>query len=336
MNQTPIEQLRAHLSRPRRIVITTHQRPDGDAIGSSLGLYHYLVKQGHRITVITPTDYPDFLKWLPGDSQVLVGPADPQKANWEIEAADLLFCLDFNDLARLGDFEKAAKESEARKILIDHHLDPVGFEELAFWDPTASSAAEMVYRLIDDMGDRDKIDLPTAEALYMGIMTDTGSFRFTNTSPAVHRIVAHLMEVGVDVNKAHELIFSNATVDRLRFLGHVLTHCLFVLPEYRMAYVKLEKEVFKQFNVKTGDTEGLVNYALGIKGIDLGVMLSAQDDIIKLSFRSRGEVSSSDLAQQFEGGGHFYASGGKSKESMAATEQRLIALVQQNMQPQTS
>ena len=320
-----INELKDLLSFPQRIAITMHQKPDGDAIGSALGLYHYLVKKGHSVTVVSPTDYADHLKWMPGTPKVLIGPNDPDRAKWAFDGADLIFCLDFNALYRLQDFEASVKDSAATKIMIDHHPDPAGFEDIGFLDTTASSTAEMVYRMIDALGDKELVDKDMAEPLYAGIMTDTGSFRFTNTSAEVHRIVSHLIDVGVEVHPVHEAIFSSFRPERLKFLGHCLLNCLTILTEYKTAYIKLEKEVFKEFNVKSGETEGLVNYALSIKDINLGVLMTAQDDIIKMSFRSRGEVSSSDLAKEFDGGGHFYAAGGKSKSSMEEAEQKLLA-----------
>ncbi len=323
-----IDDLKPLLSEPRRIAITTHHKPDGDAIGSSMALYHYLIKKGHRVDVVAPTDYAEFLKWLIDNDKVLIGPQDSDRANWIFEGADIIFCLDFNSLSRINEFEKSVRGSEGKKVMIDHHMDPEGFHDYAFWDDTASSTAEMVYRLIVANGDEALIDRPLAEAIYMGVLTDTGSFRFTNTSPAVHRMVAHLMEVGVDVNAAHENIFNNGSLDRLRFFGHCFSECLTVRPEFELGYFKITKEVFRKFNVRTGDTEGLVNYALSIKGVNLAVLISEQDDITKLSFRSRAGVSSQALAEQFGGGGHFYASGGRTKASIDDTEKQLIDLLE--------
>jgi phosphoesterase RecJ-like protein len=322
-----IDDLQPLLSEPRRIAITTHHKPDGDAMGSSMGLYHYLIKKGHRVDVVTPTDYGEFLKWLVDNDKVLIGSADADRANWIFEGADIIFCLDFNSLSRINEFEKSVRAAEGKKVMIDHHMEPEGFHDLAYWDDTASSTAEMIYRLIIAMGDGDLIDRPMAEALYMGVMTDTGSFRFTNTSPAVHRMVAHLIEAGVDVSAAHEAIYNNGSVERLQFLGHCFSECLSVYPEYETAYFKVTKDVFRKYNVRTGDTEGLVNFALGIKGINLGVLISEQDDMTKLSFRSRAGVSSQALAEQFGGGGHFYASGGRTKAKIDDTEQQLLSLL---------
>ncbi len=315
------------LAGPKRIAITTHQKPDGDAIGSSLALYHYLNDKGHKVKVVVPTDYTENLKWLPGTDEVMIGPNDPEGAKWVFEGADLIFCLDFNGLSRINEFGDTVGDSEAKKILVDHHLEPQKFEDLAFWDSEASSTAEIVYRIIVGLGDKENISLQVAESLYTGVLTDTGSFRFSTTSPEVHLICAHLLSIGVDKTRIYDNIYNNSSENRLRFLGYCFTNCLFVHPQYRTAYIKVGKEVFKEFYIKPGDTEGLVNFALGLKGIDLAVLMTAQDDIIKLSFRSRGDVSSNELAKHFDGGGHFYASGGRSTASMEDTEKKLLELV---------
>ncbi len=317
------------LSSPRRIAITTHQKPDGDAIGSSMALYHYLIAKGHKVQVVSPTHYADFLKWIPGNEQIIVGPEDHDRANWIFEGADLIFCLDFNALSRINEFEKTVKEASGKKIMIDHHMDPAGFHDLAYHDDTASSTAEMVYRLIGELGDHDVLDTAMAKAIYMGVLTDTGSFRFTNTSPAVHRMVAHLMEVGVDVNEVYEQIYNQSSVGRLKFIGHCLSQCLTVLPELKTAYFKVPREVFKEYNIRLGDTEGLVNYALSIKDINLAVLMTQQDDLTKLSFRSRNHVSAAALAENFNGGGHFYAAGGRLQASPDDTEAKLLELLNQ-------
>ncbi|MEL6694889.1 MAG: bifunctional oligoribonuclease/PAP phosphatase NrnA [Bacteroidota bacterium] len=326
MNNNNISELKEMLAKPQRIAITMHQKPDGDAIGSALGLYHFLKGEGHRVDVVAPTDFPENLKWIPGANQVLIGPNDTDRAKWIFDGADLIFCLDFNALHRINEFKPVVEDSMGKKIMIDHHLDPAGFEDLAFWDPEASSTAELVYRLISELGKKDQITKEMGDALYTGIMTDTGSFRFTNTSPAVHRIIAHLMEVGVDVTFIHDALFNNSSVDRLKFIGHSLGNCLHVFPDYHAAYIKLDREVFKRFNLRPGDTEGLVSYTLSIKNIYLGVLITTQDDIVKLSFRSRSGVSSVTFAQEFNGGGHFYAAGGRTKESLEQVEARLQSL----------
>ncbi|MEM6631168.1 MAG: bifunctional oligoribonuclease/PAP phosphatase NrnA [Bacteroidota bacterium] len=316
--------------KPRRIAITTHQKPDGDAMGSSLGLYHYLLKKGHKVQVVAPTDYPQNLKWIEGSESVIIGPDDPDAANWAFLGADVIFCSDFNALHRINEFGEIVRESEAYKVMIDHHLEPEGFEDVRIWDTEASSAAEMVFRMIEAFGDLDELTPEIATALYTGIMTDTGSFRHPNTSPGVHRIVAKLMENEVNVTAIHDDIFGNSSENRLRFLGHCFSECLTILPELRTAYILVAKEVFKKFNIKSGETEGLVNYALEIRGINLGILITENDELVKLSFRSRGGFAANEFAKNFDGGGHFNAAGGKSKLSLAETEEKLVDLLRTN------
>jgi phosphoesterase RecJ-like protein len=334
MDHAALTAISALIDTPQRIAITTHQKPDGDAIGSSLALYHYLKGLGHNVKLVVPTDFPDFFKWLEGTKEVFIGPNDPDAAAWAFEGADVIFCLDFNALHRVLDLEKPVKESLATKVMMDHHLDPEDFCDHSYSDPKASSTAEIVYRFILARGHKDRITLPIANALYTGLVTDTGSFRFSSTTKAVHEMAGHLLEVGINPTNIHDQIFAQSSVDRLRFFGHCFSHCLTVLPEYETAYFKLEKQIFKDFNVKTGDTEGLVNYALGIKGVKLGVLISVQKDLVKLSFRSRGEVSAKAYAEQFNGGGHFYASGGRSTDTLEATESKFIGLLKTNYESQ--
>ncbi|MCI4666960.1 MAG: bifunctional oligoribonuclease/PAP phosphatase NrnA [Bacteroidia bacterium] len=328
MNTFQVTELKELLSTPKRIAITMHAKADGDAIGSSLGWYHYLKGAGHRVEIVSPTDYPENLKWLVGTQDVMVGPTDADRASWIFEGADVIFCLDFNSLHRLNDFAKVVEDSMATKVMIDHHLDPEAFYQLAYWDDEASSTAELIYRLIEDLGEADKVNADIAQCLYTGILTDTGSFRFTNTSPRVHKIISHLMEAGADNFAIHEAIFSNYSEDRLKFLGHALLNCLHVKPELNAAYILLNKEVFKNYNLKSGDTEGLVNYALSIDGVKLGALISTQDDLVKFSLRSKHNVSASQLAQKFGGGGHFYAAGAKIVGKIEDAEQKFLELLE--------
>lgn len=325
-----VQEIKDLLSSPKRIAITTHQRPDGDAMGSSLGLYHYLTALGHKVKIVSPTPYAEYLAWMPGAKDIIVGPEDRDLADWTFEGADAIFCLDFNALHRINEFEKPVKDSMGKKIMIDHHMDPVEFYDYQYWDDKASSTAEMIFRLMEELDHLEYLSKDVAISLYTGIMTDTGSFRFTSTTPRVHRMVARMMETGINVNEIYDNIMSNSSVDRLKFIGHCLTERLKVVPELNTAYMMVPKEVFKTYNIKTGETEGLVNYALGIRNVKLGVLMTVQDNIVKLSFRSRGQVNSAQLAGNFGGGGHFYASGGKSTGTLEETEKKFLALLEEH------
>ncbi len=327
MNRYDIAEIKERLASPARIVTTTHQRPDGDAMGTSLGLAHFLRRMGHEVTVIAPTDYPPNLKWLPGTEDVIIGPEQPDETVEAIEKADIVFSLDYNDLKRIEPFDKAAANTSGVKIMIDHHMYPKDFYDLAYWDDTASSAAEMVYRLIMEMGKGDLIDLDIATCLYTGVMTDTGSFRFPNTTPAVHQMAAHLMKVGIKASDIQEQVFNNDSEKRLRLIGHCLTNRLEVLPFYHTAYITITKEDVEKFSVGTGDTEGLVNYPLSLQGIRFAVLMIEKDGMVKMSFRSRGNFAANEFAKNFNGGGHFHAAGGRSLESMEDTQKKFLELV---------
>lgn len=307
------------------MVITTHHKPDGDAMGSSLGLYNALIQMGHSVQVITPNDYGQFLHWMPGDETVIEFETNPEKALPFIEAADLIFCLDFNDLKRVNELGEFIQKAKASKVLIDHHLDPPGFEDFTYHDTSASSTCELVYRFLCDLNQEHLINAEVASCLYTGIMTDTGSFKFPATTPKVHRIVAELMERGANHTRIHQLVFDQMGENVLRFLGHCFSQKLKVLPEYKTAYFTVSAEELEQFKLKTGDTEGLVNYALNLEGIRFAALIIDRTKLVKMSFRSKGEVPANEFARTwFEGGGHFNAAGGQSSVSLAQTEQRFL------------
>jgi phosphoesterase RecJ-like protein len=302
------------LAQPRRIVITTHHKPDGDAMGSSLGLYNYLIQQGHHVKVITPTDYPDFLAWLPGNEEVIIYTDNIDAATLLVAKAELIFCLDFNALNRINELGELVRQSEAVKIMIDHHLDPEDFDDYRFWNIHACATAQLVYEFIaNKLGNRGMIDKDIATCLYTGIMTDSASFRLPNTTSDVHRIVADLIDAGAVNWRIHELVYNNASECKLRFLGHCLSEKLEVLYEFNTAIITVTKQELEKYDVVTGDTEGIVNYALSIAGIRLAAFIVERTDKVKLSLRSRGEFPANDICKKyFNGGGHRNAAGGTS------------------------
>lgn len=326
----PLESLRTLVEAPpRRVVITTHQNPDADALGSSLGWAGYLRKKGHSVTVITPTDYPRYLNWMPGnDGVVAFQERTRHRAAQLIAEADVIYCLDFNTLARIGDLEPMVRRATASKVMIDHHLQPEGFADLTFSDPSAAATAQMVYELITELGDGAIIDTSIGECLYAGFMTDTGSFRHPSTNSSVHRIAANLLELGVNTNRVHRLIFDNVSLDRMRFLGYVLSEKMVVLPEYRVAYIAVTEEELKRFNSQTGDTEGVVNYALSVENVVMAAILVDRGNEVKISFRSVGDFSVNDLARKyFNGGGHRNAAGGKTNGPLRETIDRFLTVL---------
>lgn len=315
-------------SRSLNIVITTHHKPDGDAMGSSLGLYHVLKKLGHQVQVITPTDYASFLHWLPGHSEVVVFEDFPETARQFTEEADLIFCLDFNDLSRINEMGDLVSRSKGLKCLIDHHRNPSGFQDFTFWTIETSSTCELIYDFIHAMERDDLIDKAVASCLYTGIMTDTGSFRFNSTSAHTHLKVARLIEKGADSADIHQKVFDHFTLDRSRMMGYVLYEKLQVFEEYQTALVTLNKDELARFNVQTGDTEGFVNFGLGIEGVRFSVLIIDRSKLVKLSFRSKGSFACNDFAAtHFNGGGHLNAAGGSSEDTLEQTTQRFLQLL---------
>ncbi|MEQ9441017.1 MAG: bifunctional oligoribonuclease/PAP phosphatase NrnA [Cyclobacteriaceae bacterium] len=318
------------LRSPQKVVIIPHQNPDADALGSALGLALYLKKQQHQVQVISPTDYPEFLHWMQDHSNVWVycDKQYQQKADQSIAEADVIICVDFCSLNRIDTMENAVRQATGTKVLIDHHYGKGDFADLEFWDTKAAATCELLYQLIIDLGGRDLIDKDMAECLYAGIMTDTGSFRHPNTTQHVHEVVADLIALGAEVSKVSKLVYDNNSVDRLRFIGYALSQKLVILEEYKTAYFAITAEDLKKFKSRTGDTEGLVNYALSIRGISMAAIIIDRNDVVKLSFRSVGDFAVNDLAaKHFEGGGHKNAAGGISRLSLEETLQKFLKLL---------
>ena len=309
-----------------------HQKPDPDAMGSSLALAGVLAQMGHEVTVISPTNWPDFLKWMPGSKQVIDFEAAREKGIIALEAAEWVFCLDFNALSRTKNMAAKLAELNCVKILIDHHEQP---ETQAFdygISLTAkSSTSEMVYDFIKASGNDGLINEDIADCLYAGIIGDTGSLRFPATTSAVHEMVADLKRKGLKHSIIHEHLYDNFMEDRLRFIGHVLLHRMEIFYEYNAALIAIPKSDLIKFNIRTGDTEGLVNYPLTIQGIRLAGLVIDRDEERKWSFRSKGDVDVNTFARKyFNGGGHFNASGGRSADSLQTTVQLFKKAIKEN------
>lgn len=320
------------LKSPKKIVITTHANPDADALGSSLGLHLYLKRKGHDVKVIVPNSYPDFLKWMPSNGSVLNYEQEQPMADNMLETTDLLFCLDFSGFSRIKHMEKKAKSISAKIALVDHHLNPEIQPDYNFWNDHAAATAELIYDLIMALDGEAAIDQEIAECLYAGIMTDTGSFKHSSTTSKIHRTVAHLIDLGADVNKVSRLIYDTNSLNRLRFMGHALVDRLKVDEAARVAYFVISENDFKQFQLKQGDTEGLVNYALSIKDIMVAAIIIQKENEIKLSFRSVGDFAVNKFAEEyFHGGGHKNASGGMSELSLEETEKKFKSLIDQDI-----
>lgn len=308
-----------------------HQKPDADAMGSSLALFHYLRQKGHEVTVISPTNFPDFLKWMPGADLVIDFESMQEKALKAMEVVDLLFCLDFNALYRTKHMAPYLEKLSSIKILIDHHLEPQPDFDYGVSDTTASSTAQLVYETIYKLGDEQYINVDIASCIYAGTVTDTGSFRFASTSSRVHRMVADLMDRGLKHEIIHQEIYDNFLENRLRFLGHSLLNRMEVFYEYNTAILAIPYSDLKRFDLQTGDTEGLVNFLLSIQGIKLAALIIDRNSEVKLSFRSKGGVDVNTFARKyFEGGGHFNAAGGRSSDSLDKTVERFIKAIEEN------
>ncbi len=316
-----ISELKTLLATPQKIVITTHHKPDGDAMGSSLGLYAFLIQKGHHVTVITPTDYPDFLHWLPNNSDVVIYTAEEEKSITLVNEADLIFCCDFNTLSRINELGEHIRNASGLKLMIDHHLEPEDFDDYRHWNINACAAAQLVYDFIkNELHEGELINKDVATCLYTGIMTDSGSFRFPSATSAVYRIAADLIDLGAEHWRIHQLVYDNASENRLRFLGYCLSNKLEILRDFNTAIITVTAEELKTYQIATGDTEGIVNYALSINGIKLAAFIIERTDRVKLSLRSTGDFPANEICKKyFVGGGHRNAAGGASDKNLTDT-----------------
>ncbi|HSU26994.1 MAG TPA: DHH family phosphoesterase [Chitinophagaceae bacterium] len=328
----PIEEIFPLLQQNRHSVITTHRKPDADAMGSSLALKHFLVQLGHQVTVISPTNWAGWVNWMPGVKEVLDYEMDRQKAREIFEHADWVWCLDFNIFHRAKPLDDILPKLKGTKILVDHHEQP---DEVSFdygiSNTAKSSTCEMIYDLIVASGHEDNITVEISECLYAGLIGDTGSFRFPSADAKVHQMVAHLKLKGLGHSMVHDKLFDNFLENRLRFIGHVLLNRMEVFYEYNTVLIAVPKQDLLKFHIRTGDTEGLVNFPQTIQGIRLVALVIDRDEERKWSFRSKGDFDCNLFARKyFEGGGHFNASGGRSSDSLEKTVQRFKEVMKEN------
>lgn len=317
------------LATPKKIAIIPHRSPDGDAMGSTLALYHFLLKLNHNPVVISPNEFPNFLAWLPGSETVLIYENDKENGAKILNEAELVFTLDFNALHRTGEMEQVLNKLSAPMIMIDHHQKPDIYATVTYSDTSIGSTCEMIYNLISYLDKKDLIDKTIATCIYTGITTDTGSFRFSSTTSRTHRIVADLIDLGINNSAIHNSLFDDNSANRLQLLGRALQN-IKVFPEYKTSYITLSQKELDEFHYQKGDTEGIVNYGLSIKGIHFSAIFIEHRDenIIKISLRSQGNFDVNQFARQhFNGGGHINAAGGKSYESMKATTNKFEELI---------
>ena len=318
-------EVESKIKNSKHAVILSHRSPDGDSVGSSLALYHFLKNYISHVQVITPDPAPKFLSCLNGFDAIANYQENETLVNQELQKADLICCLDFNTPSRMGELEKAFQlNQDAYVINIDHHQDPDDFADFQLSETSASSTCQLIFDFIVGLNGRDKISVALGEAMYTGIVTDTGSFRFSSTSKHTHNVVAELIEVGINPGKIHENIYKNFSIDRLKLLGFALDQRFNVYEKYKAAIIYLSEQDLNQFNFQKGDTEGLVNYPLSVANIMMSILITEKDGKVKMSFRSKGDFRVNELsAKYFSGGGHFNAAGGISDVGVLETVKKL-------------
>ncbi|AGC78403.1 phosphoesterase RecJ-like protein [Nonlabens dokdonensis] len=329
MNEEQILNLKKELSSPKKIVIVPHKNPDGDAVGSVTALYGYLIQSGHHVAMVSPNDFPLFLKWMEYSDLFINYEQDQLKADTLLQEADLIFNLDHNAFHRAGMMEKALEEATSTFVMIDHHQQPDDFATYMYSDTSMSSTCEMIYHFLDMMEDTDKITPEMATAMYTGILTDTGSFKYKSTTSTTLRVAAHLVDNGANSEDINRKIYDVNTPSRMKLLGVALSN-LVILEKYRTAYITLSQKELDDNNFRKGDTEGFVNYALSLDGIVFAQIFieKASESIIKTSLRSKGDFDVNKMAREnWDGGGHQNAAGGKSELSMEETVNKLISIL---------
>ena len=322
-----MDSLHQLIRQPSRVVIVTHKNPDGDALGSTLALAAVLNRLLHNVTVILPNDFPPVFNFLPGIDKVIIGEMKPDEAVAAFEKADIIFCLDFNSLDRIDRFGLDVMASRGLKILIDHHIDPEPFADHIISNPAASSTAELLYDFLIEMGLEKYIDVNVAEALYTGILMDTGSFRY-GTNPRVFEIAAALKRSGMDDYMLQIRLFNSMTEKQLKLLGHCLANRMELISEHQAGIIWLDKDDYKNWSIGRGDTEGIVKYILMVRNMKMAVFISEQQNVTKLSFRSKGNINVQEICHQyFNGGGHRNAAGGQLKASIEETLARVKEII---------
>ncbi len=329
LSNNEINELKLLLKKKKNIVITAHTNPDGDAVGASLAMYHYLTKLGHKVNIVIPNQFPDYYRWLPKSDKILIYENHAKLCQKIIKEADIIFYVDFNALSRLGALTDIIKKNTAKRILIDHHIDPeVENFDYCYSTTNISSTGELVYDFITELGDEELIDKQIAEGIYTCIVTDTGSFSFSCNRPDTYIITAKLISLGVDAEKIHKLIYDTYSENRLRLLGYAISNRMLVWEDFHVAIIYLTKDDLLKYNFKVGDTEGVVNFPLSMDKINMSILITEKENNLRLSLRSKGEFSVNKLARtHFNGGGHKNAAGGKSVESIEELINRLKTLM---------
>jgi phosphoesterase RecJ-like protein len=313
------------------ILLISHINPDGDAIGSQLALYHYLNSKGKKAGMMCPNNLQEFLKWMDGSDKINVFIRKRKKCISLIESADLILMMDFNQPNRLGEAEEFVIRSSATKVIIDHHLEPKDFANLIISDPSSCSTSELVHEMVTLMNGGPFLNKSYSEDIYVGIITDTGNFEHGSYTGRTLRIIAGLLESGIDKDQLLNIVYNNFSADRMKLMGLALKERMTVLSEYRTAYISLTKKDLADFNHVKGDTEGFVNLPLSIKGINFSVLFIEKDNFVKLSFRSKGKFPVNEFASRyFTGGGHRNASGGEFYDTLENTIKYFLKVLEEN------
>ncbi|MBL4709781.1 MAG: bifunctional oligoribonuclease/PAP phosphatase NrnA [Flavobacteriales bacterium] len=323
------EALKAQIGKSTKAVILSHRSPDGDSIGSSLALYHYLKNYIEDVQVITPDPAPKFLSWIKGFDLMLNYEKKETLCTEKLKEADLICCLDFNTPSRMGNLEKAFQLNTSAYIInIDHHQNPDDFADFQLSDTSASSTCQLMYDFVQELGDVSLLTKDIGEAIYTGIVTDTGSFRFSSTSKHTHNVVAQLIDLGINPGETHQNIYDNYSIDRLKLLGFALNERFNVYEQYSAGIIYLSEKDLQRFKFQKGDTEGLVNYPLSVGNIRMAILITEKDGKVKMSFRSKGDFHVNELAAKyFSGGGHFNAAGGISELNVLETVKKIEGLL---------
>jgi len=304
----------------KSIVLVPHTNPDGDAMGSVLGLWRVLQNSGLKVKIVSPTKYPEFYHWMDGHDQVIIFSHHPKQAARAFDESDLMIFIDFNQLSRLGDMKSLVESYQGKKVLIDHHPYPGNFTDLVISDVTCSSTAELIFSILQSTEFAPFVDRNAATSFFTGIMTDTGSFDFNVTDPRTFETVAQLTRMGINQLDIHSKVYDNYSADRMRLMGFCLSNRMTVYPQYHTAVMYITLEDQKAFNFVTGDNEGFVNMPLSIKGVVFSALFTEKDKYIKVSFRSKGEFAVNEVCEKyFNGGGHRNAAGGELYASLAET-----------------
>jgi phosphoesterase RecJ-like protein len=325
------KQIEAEIQAASHIVITSHKSADGDAIGSSLGLLYFIEKLGKKAVVCHPDKAPDFLDWL-DTSAILLMEENPEKVTAEMKKADLIFCLDYNATNRVGpEMQALLEEVACKKVMIDHHLNPEDFPTITVSETAASSTSQLIVELIEQSGHLNLLDEKIGTPLYLGILTDTGSFRFNSVQSRTHEVLGSILAAGVQHHLIHEKLSDNNTESRLRLQGYAMSEKLEILYDYNVAIISLSKGELVKYNYKKGDTDSLANLILSIKGMKAAIVFTERDGIMKISFRSKGAENPVNVLakEHFNGGGHANASGGMSDLTETETLEKLKKLIPQ-------